>query len=46
MSSGQVMVSKPLERSEIELHAPGVRRAMVRSKMKQLTDIEREVCRR
>ena len=42
VSSGQTMVSKPLARSAIELHAPGVRRDIVRSKMEQLTDIERE----
>ena len=41
-SRDQAMISTPLERGEVELHAPGVRRAIVKSKLEQLTEEERE----
>ena len=41
-SRGQAITSAPLERGEVELHAPGVRRAIVRSKLEQLEEEERE----
>ena len=37
---GVAMVSKPLERGEVELHAPGVRRVSVRSRLYQLMEEE------
>ena len=36
------MVSVSLKRSKVELHAPVVRRVIVRSKLEQLTEEERE----
>ena len=41
-SAGEAMVSKPLERGQVWLHAPGVRRAIVRFKLEQLTEEERK----
>ena len=41
-SVGQAMTSTPLERGEVEPYAPGVSRAIVKSKLEQLTEEERE----
>ena len=41
-SVGQAMESKPLERGIVGLHAPGVRQAIVKSKLEQLTEEKRE----
>ena len=38
----RAMVSQPLEKGEVELQSPGVRKAVVRSRMEQLSEIERE----
>ena len=41
-SGGQTMITTPLERGEVKLHAPGVRRTIVKSKLEQLTEEGRE----
>ena len=38
----QPIVSSPMEQAEVEVQAPGVRKIIVRSRIEQLSDIERE----